>query len=212
MTPERRRCAGLGRIRKNYDRNAQRYDRGIGLADWLTRDARQKVGETVTGHLLEVGIGSGLSLPYYPPSVQVTGVDLSRVMLGICRQRAAELGVAVQLVEQDAQALPFRDASFDSVAFNLCLCTIPDPLRALQEGLRVARPGAHMVFFEHVRSHLLPVALLQELINPLTVRFDSDHFNRRTLDNVRAAGVEVISVKRWALGFFNLIVGRAPLA
>jgi ubiquinone/menaquinone biosynthesis C-methylase UbiE len=206
MTPEHQ----LRRIRKNYNRNAQRYDRGIGLSDWLTRGARREVGETVTGRLLEVGIGSGLSLPYYPPSVRVTGVDLSRVMLGLCRQRAAELKLPVELVEQDAQALPFADAAFDSVAFNLCLCTIPDPLRALREGLRVARPGAPMIFFEHVRSDLLPVALLQELINPLTVRFDADHFNRRTLDTVRAAGVEVTSVRRWALGFFNLIVGHAP--
>ena len=212
MTPEHRRRAGLKRIRKNYNRNAQPYDRGIGLADWLTRDARRKVGETVTGHLLEVGIGSGLGLPFYPASVRVTGVDLSRVMLNICRRRAAELGRPVQLVEEDAQALPFGDAAFDSVAFNLCLCTIPDPASAVREGLRVARPGAPMVFFEHVRSHLLPVALLQDLINPLTVRLDADHFNRRTLATVRAAGVEVISVRRWALGFFNLIVGRAPLA
>jgi ubiquinone/menaquinone biosynthesis C-methylase UbiE len=142
----------------------------------------------------------------------VTGVDLSRVMLALCRERAAELKVAVDLVEEDAQALPFADAAFDSVAYNLCLCTIPDPLRAVGEGLRVARSGAPLVFFEHVRSHLLPVALLQDLINPLTVRFDADHFNRRTLDTLRAARVEIVSVRRWALGFFNLIIGRAPPA
>jgi len=202
----------LRRIRKNYNRNAERYDRGIAITDHLTRDARRKVGETVRGHLLEVGIGSGLSLPYYPASLRVTGVDLSREMLHRCRQRALELGHSVALVEEDAQALPFADRVFDSVAFNLVLCTVPDPLRAVREALRVARPGAPLVFFEHVRSHLLPVALLQELINPLTVRFDADHFNRRTLDTVRAAGVEVVWIHRWALGFFNLIVGRAPEA
>jgi len=202
----------LRRIRKNYNRNAERYDRGIAITDRLTRDARRKVGETVRGHLLEVGIGSGLSLPYYPASLRVTGVDLSREMLHRCRQRALELGHSVALVEEDAQALPFADRVFDSVAFNLVLCTVPDPLRAVREALRVARPGAPLVFFEHVRSHLLPVALLQELINPLTVRFDADHFNRRTLDTVRAAGVEVVWIHCWALGFFNLIVGRAPEA
>lgn len=178
--------------------------------DRLTRDARREVGETATGHLLEVGIGSGLSLPYYPASVRITGVDLSSEMLKLCAARAAELGRPLALVEEDAQALPFADAVFDSVAFNLVLCTIPDPLRAVREGVRVARPGAPLVFFEHVRSHLAPVALLQELINPLTVRLDADHFNRRTLDTVRAAGVEVVSVRRWALGFFNLIVGKKP--
>jgi ubiquinone/menaquinone biosynthesis C-methylase UbiE len=204
MTPERQ----LKRIRKNYDRNAERYERCMGLTDRLTRAARRKVGETVTGSLLEVGIGSGLSLPYYPESVHVTGVDLSTEMLRLCRARAADLGRAVELLEHDAQSLPFPDAAFDSIAFNLCLCTIPDPLLAVREGLRVARPGAPMVFLEHVRSHLWPVALLQDLVNPLTVRFETDHFNRRTLDTVRAAGVEVLGVERWALGFFNLIVGK----
>jgi ubiquinone/menaquinone biosynthesis C-methylase UbiE len=206
MDPERQ----LRRIRKNYDRNAERYERCMGLTDRLTRAARAKVGETVTGSLLEVGIGSGLSLPHYPDSVQVTGVDLSREMLRLCRARAAELGRPVELIEDDAQSLPFAAATFDSVAFNLCLCTIPDPLLAVREGLRVARPGAPLVFLEHVRSHLWPVALVQDLVNPLTVRFDADHFNRRTLATVRAAGVEVLAVERWALGFFNLIVGRAP--
>jgi ubiquinone/menaquinone biosynthesis C-methylase UbiE len=204
MTPERQ----LKRIRKNYDRNAERYERCMGLTDRLTRAARRKVGETVTGSLLEVGIGSGLSLPYYPESVHVTGVDLSTEMLRLCRARAADLGRAVELLEHDAQSLPFPDAAFDSIAFNLCLCTIPDPLLAVREGLRVAHPGPPMVFLEHVRSHLWPVALLQDLVNPLTVRFETDHFNRRTLDTVRAAGVEVLAVERWALGFFNLIVGK----
>ena len=206
MTPERQ----LKRIRKNYNRNAERYERCMGLTDRLTRAARRKVGETVTGSLLEVGIGSGLSLPFYPEAVHVTGVDLSSEMLRLCRRRAAELGRPVDLVEEDAQQLPFADASFDSVAFNLCLCTIPDPGRALHEALRVARPGAPMVCLEHVRSHLLPVAWLQDLVNPLTVRFEADHFNRRTLDAVRGAGIEVVRVERWGLGFFNLIVGRAP--
>ena len=67
-----------------------------------------------------------------------------------------------------------------------------------------------MVFLEHVRSHLLPIALIQETLNPVLVALQQDHFNRRTADTVRRAGVEVASVDRWALGFFNLIVGRAP--
>jgi len=208
VTPERE----LRRIRKNYNRNAERYDRGIGFLDRLTRDARRKVGESVQGRVLEVGIGSGLSLPYYPAGseLRLVGVDLSREMLGLCRRRASEAGLVVELVENDAQALPFADAVFDSVNFSLVLCTVPDPLRAVREALRVARPGARLVFFEHVRSHLWPLAALQDLINPLTVRLDADHFNRRTLEIVRAAGVEVVWIHRWALGFFNLIEGKAP--
>jgi ubiquinone/menaquinone biosynthesis C-methylase UbiE len=116
----------------------------------------------------------------------------------------------VQLIEMDAEHLAFADRTFDSVAFNLCLCTIPDPFAAVREAVRVARPGAPMLFLEHVRSHLLPVALLQEALNPVLVALQEDHFNRRTADVIRRAGVEIESIDRWLLGFFNLIVGRVP--
>jgi SAM-dependent methyltransferase len=131
-------------------------------------------------------------------------------MLGLARSSAAGLGHQVEVVVMDAEHLAFPDATFDSVAFNLCLCTIPDPGRAVREGLRVARPGARMVFLEHVRSHIVPLALLQDAMSPVLVAIEQDHFNRRTAEVVRRAGVEVESVERWFAGVFNLIVGRAP--
>jgi hypothetical protein len=69
-----------------------------------------------------------------------------------------------------------------------------------------------MIFFEHVRSNVLPVALLQELINPLMVRFLADHWNRRTVDMIQAAGIELDIVRRAWLGIFVLAAGRAPRA
>jgi ubiquinone/menaquinone biosynthesis C-methylase UbiE len=200
----------LSRVQRFYDRDPAGYHRGSVVTERLLARWRQKVGGSVTGRLLDVGFGTGLSLPHYPPSVEVVGVDASLGMLRFARREAAEHGRSVQLVQVDAEHLAFPDHSFDSVAFNLCLCTIPNPARALQEALRVARPGAPMVFLEHVRSHLLPVALLQEAVSPVLVALQHDHFNRRTADTVRRAGVEVLSIDRWALGFFNLIIARAP--
>ena len=83
-------------------------------------------------------------------------------------------------------------------------------VRLSKEAIRVAKPGAPMVFLEHVRSHLLPVAWMQDALNPVMVALQADHFNRRTAEVVRRCGVEVLSVDRWWLGLFNLIVGRAP--
>lgn len=202
----------LSRVRRIYDRNPSAYHRGSALTERLLAARRRKVGEIVTGRVLDIGFGTGLSLPHYPLSVEVIGIDASLGMLGFARDEAVRLGRAVQLVEMDAQHLGFPDWSFDSVAFNLCLCTIADPERAVREALRVARPGAPMAFLEHVRSHLLPVALLQEALSPLLVALEQDHFNRRTADTIARAGVEVLSVERFALGFFNLIVGKAPQA
>jgi len=157
-----------------------------------------------------VGIGTGLTLPHYRPGVEVTGIDLSPGMLAVARRRAEQLSIEVDLREMDAQQLDFADGSFDAVVFTLCLCTIPDPGRAVREGVRVARPGAPMLFLEHVRSHLLPVRLLQELINPITVWTQQDHWTRQTEQIVREAGVVEVRSRRWALGVFTLITGQAP--
>ncbi len=200
----------LSRVRRIYDRNPAGYHRGSALTERLLAVRRRKVGEIVRGRLLDIGFGTGLSLPHYPPSVEVVGVDASLGMLRFGRSEAAKLGRPVQLLEMDAEHLGFPDLCFDSVAFNLCLCTIGDPDQAVREALRVARPGAPMTFLEHVRSHVLPIALLQDALTPVLVVLEQDHYNRRTEETIRRAGVEVISVERFAWGFFNLIVGRRP--
>jgi ubiquinone/menaquinone biosynthesis C-methylase UbiE len=202
----------LERVRRLYDRDAERYDRAMssGLSAWMLAGRRPKVGEAMRGRALDVGFGTGLSLPHYPPDVEVVGIDASPGMLRVARRAAARMSRPVSVLVMDAERLGFADSTFDSVAFNLCLCTIPDPERAVREGVRVSRPGAPMVFLEHVRSHLLPIALVQDVINPAMVLWQQDHFNRRTVDVVRRAGVQVESVERWLGGVFNLIVGRAP--
>lgn len=166
------------------------------------------MGEIVCGRLLDVGFGTGLSLPHYPASVEVVGVDLSLPMLRHAEPAAGRRPAA--LVQADAERLPFADRSFDSVVFNLCLCTIPDPEAAIRDALRVARPGAPMVFLEHVRSDILPVGILQDVLNPALVLLQADHFNRRTEASVRRAGVEIVRSARWFIGMFTLIIGRAP--
>lgn len=182
------------------------------MSERLFRRGRLRIGQLAAGSVLEVAIGSGHSLPWYGAQVSaITGIDLSRGMLRVCRARAPQrTAIPVRLVEADAVALPFPDQAFDSIVYSLCLCTIPDPAAAVREGLRVARPGAAMLFVEHVRSHLEPVALLQDLAAPLLTALASDHIDRRTEAVVRQAGVEVGEVARWGAGIFTLIAGRAP--
>lgn len=178
--------------------------------EWMLGARRRKVGETVRGLVLDVGFGTGLSIPHYPPDARVVGIDVSAKMLQVGRRFARERARRADVAVMDAERLALPDHVFDSVAFNLCLCTIPDPAAAVREGVRVAKPGAPMVFLEHVRSHLLPVALVEEFMNPLMVALQADHMNRRTVEIARHSGVEVVSVDRWFAGVFNLIVGRAP--
>lgn len=201
----------LRKVQRIYDQDPALYHRGMStVTERLLKGRRRKVGEMVRGRVLDVGFGTGLSLLQYPDGVEVVGIDASQKMLDYGRGVARRAGRDVELLVMDAERMAFPDRSFDSVAFNLCLCTIPDPERALREAVRVARPGAPIVLLEHVRSHIWPVALLQEAFNPVLVALQEDHMNRRTADIARRAGVEIQTVDRWLLGFFNLIVGRAP--
>jgi ubiquinone/menaquinone biosynthesis C-methylase UbiE len=177
----------------------------------LFKRSRAEVGEAAgSGKVLEVGIGTGATIPHYGPGVELTGIDLSPGMLAVARRNATRRGIAADMREMDAQHLEFPDRSFDAVVFTLCLCTIPDPELAIREGLRVARPGARMVFLEHVRSNLFPVAWLQELLTLATAPLQHDYWNRRTPDLIRECGVRVLWERRRLLGVFTVIAGEAP--
>src|SRR5690606_41329488 len=94
---------------------------------------REWLAARVSGKVLEVAIGTGRNLDYYPANVSVTGVELSPGMLAFARQRAADLGRTVDLYEGDAEQLPFGDDTFDTVVCALSLCSIPDPAAAIGE-------------------------------------------------------------------------------
>jgi len=161
----------ISKIRRIYDQDPALYHRAMQsrFMEWVLGGRRRKVGETVRGRVLDVGFGTGLSVAEYPPDVQVVGIDVSAGMLEIGRRFARDTGHQADVEVMNAENMAFDDRVFDSVAFNLCLCTIPDPEAAIREAVRVVKPGAPMVFLEHVRSHLLPVALVLEAINPVMV-------------------------------------------
>jgi ubiquinone/menaquinone biosynthesis C-methylase UbiE len=162
--------------------------------------------------VLEVGIGTGATMRHYRPGVELTGIDLSPGMLAVARRNAAGLGISADLREMDAEHVELADHSFDAVVFTLCLCTIPDPEKAIWEGIRVCKPGGRMVFLEHVRSNLAPVVAVQWLLSRVTVPTQNDHWDRPTPELVRACGVRVASERRWLLGIFDLMIGEAPSA
>ncbi len=131
-------------------------------------------------------------------------------MLSHAEKRLSDLGRKGTLRVMDAQHLDFADHSFDSVAYNLVLCTIPNPRQALAEACRVARPNAPMTFLEHVGSDRLWVRLAQNALNPLVVHTSHDRINQDTEKLIRSAGITVLSTERWFVGAMTLIVGQAP--
>jgi ubiquinone/menaquinone biosynthesis C-methylase UbiE len=154
---------------------------------------RARVTAGLTGEVLEVGFGSGLNIPLYPPEVtRVRAVDPATAGRKLAARRVAASGTAVEYIGTDAQALPLADASADQVVSTWTLCTIPDPDRALAEIRRVLRPGGTLHFVEHGRSPDQKVARSQDRFTPLQRRLAGGcHLNRPIDRLLTAAGFEL---------------------
>ena len=139
-------------VRTAYRRQAAFYDAAFGS---ISRPARLRALELINGlqgrRVLEVGVGTGLALPLYDPGKRVTGIDLSHDMLERARQRvrAEKLDHVEALLEQDAEATDFAEASFDVAASMFVASVVPHPQRLLAELRRVVRPGGHILFVNH---------------------------------------------------------------
>lgn len=199
------------RVRRHYDRSAGSYERIIAWAEKaFFGTGREWVCSRARGEVLEVAVGTGGNLPFYPKDTRLTGIELSPKMLAIARRRASESGIEADLRVGDAHELPFPDASFDTVTATLALCTIPDDRQAVTEAVRVLRPGGRLLLLEHVRSHFLTVRLLQSVLNPLTLLLEHDHLLREPLNHVESAGLVVERLERSKLGIVERLAAYKP--
>ena len=174
-----------------YDPLSERWEQKHGA------DLKRKLLTHAHGRVLEIGVGTGRSFAHYPDVDELVGVEPSEPMLRRARQRAAELGRHMTLVEAPAEALPFEDGSFDTVVSLAVLCTVDDQSRALQEVRRVLRPGGTFVFLEHVRSPDPKLARRQDLLDrPWGWVAGGCHPNRRTLETIEAAGFDLVEVEQ----------------
>jgi ubiquinone/menaquinone biosynthesis C-methylase UbiE len=199
------------KVRNVWESQAAGYDKQIRFWERIQfADGRQWACSRASGSVLEVGAGTGRNFAFYPQGVTLTGVDLSPAMLAIARQRAEELGLAADLREADAEALPFSNASFDTVVCTLCLCTIPDDRAAIGEMWRVLRPGGRLLLLDHIGSHLWPIRLGQRLVETLTIRLAGEHMTRRPFPLVEAAGFTVEERQRLKAGTVERLAARKP--
>lgn len=191
----------------------RRYNRMAYLFRWMDRIApatkpdpwRSRLMAGIRGpRALEVGVGIGKNLPYYPKDISMSAVDFSPKMLAGAQLAAQRMQLTVDFQEMDIQHLDFPDNFFDTVFATFVFCSVPDPILGLSELRRVCKPDGRLLLLEHMRPRHFAVGLLFDLFNPLTVRISGANINRRTDENIRKAGWRIereehvlMDVVRW---------------
>jgi ubiquinone/menaquinone biosynthesis C-methylase UbiE len=176
-----------------YEQRLLPYIINVAMQTKAVTDERRRCLEHVTGTVLEVGFGSGLNLPHYPPAVtKVVAVDPSGTSARLARKRIAAAPFPVETIGLSAETLPVADASFESIVSTFTLCTIPDVARALLEMRRVLRPGGRLYFVEHGRAPDPGIERWQKRLNGIQgAVFGGCHLDRPIAALIEQAGFEM---------------------
>jgi phosphatidylethanolamine/phosphatidyl-N-methylethanolamine N-methyltransferase len=175
-----------------YDFHSRFYDATFGrLVKRRIARAISHMNIRETDRILDLGIGTGVSLNYYPNRGQIVGVDLSAGMLRQARQKIAERGLShAHVFQANALQLPFADSTFDHVFISHVISVVSDPIQLIREAQRVARPDARIVIVNHFQSTNRFVALLEKWLCPLCTKLGW-RSDLALQDLIRGTGVEI---------------------
>ena len=181
------------------------YDRYVlpRLLDLAMRNSeiaryRARLIPRARGVVLEIGIGSGLNLPFYEDSVErLVGIDPSHALLAMSRQKAGRAAFPVDLLPCGAERIPIPDGCADCAVTTFSLCTISDPLQALRETNRVLKPGGELLFAEHGLAPDNSVRRWQHRLNPCWSRLAGGcNLDRRIDALLMSSGFEIVEIER----------------
>ena len=199
-------------IQQTYDRCSSLYD--LFLKPWLAFGREEAVEELdLRGgeRLLEIGVGTGLSFEFYPSDVSVVGFDYSEGMLRQSRKVKDDARCRIDLLQMDVQRMAFPDASFDRILAAYVMTVVPDTRRAIQELLRVARPGARVVFINHLRPQNPVLGYLEDLLHPLFSTIGLFTLDRDLIAIVKSFGIKDLEIRPTSIfGLHHLISFTVP--
>ncbi len=187
------------KIKRRYNRIASVYDifeQPMELM--LFKKWRTEFLSSLNGKCLEVGVGTGKNVPFYPEGIDMTAIDFSEKMLEKAKDKANVSKKNIEFFHMDVQNMDFKDNTFDNVFTTCVFCSVPDPVKGLMEIMRVCKPDGKIIMIEHVRSEIKVIGLIMDVLNPITVNLYGANINRKTVDNVRKAGFAKVKITNLA--------------
>lgn len=177
------------KIKKRYNRVSKIYDLMEKPMDSMSSDKwTEKLVQSIEGEkVLEVGVGTGKNLKFYPENLDITAIDFSVNMLEKAKEKIKGKE-NIKLIEMDAEAMEFEDNTFDTVVTSCVFCSVPDPVQGLKEIRRVCKEDGKIIMLEHMRSRNPVVGKLMDLVNFIPLNIWGANINRRTMENLKKAG------------------------
>jgi len=169
---------------------------------WRRRLFKMLIGKRI----LEVGIGTGKNIKYYPSAISAVGIDLSEGMMSKAKPIADERGI--DLVQMDIEHLAFKANSFDTIVSTYVFCSVPNPIAGLKELKKVLKPNGQVLFLEHVLPENKFLAWLFNKLDYIMTSISGVHVNRNTANNIREADFELIYEEILLSSIFKLYVAR----
>lgn len=194
------------KIKKRYNRVSGIYDLMEAPMEKFAAKWREDITKEVYGKVLEVGVGTGKNIPYYPEDIEIVAIDFSQEMLARAKKKFEGSRDNITFLEMDVQNLEFEDNTFDSVLTSCVFCSVPLPMQGLKEIRRVCKPGGKIVMLEHVRSKKKLLGPVMDVLNPLPLYFYGANINRDTIGNLKKAGFTDIHIEDLWLDIFKKII------
>ena len=178
---------------KIFARMYEALSRGVSESSFMEPLRAETAGQA-TGLVLEIGAGNGLNFSFYDPQKveRVEAIEPDTAMLRYAQQRIDQARVPINLTQAAVEALPFPNATFDSVVATLVFCSVTDPAKGLHEIMRVLKPSGILFMAEHVRSQKAIAAIMQDIATPIARLVSGNcHWNRATAHTVTTAGFQI---------------------
>ena len=195
---------------KKWDKAAPHFDiMAGGGAEKRWKPFKEALFSNMEGNILFLALGTGLDIQTFPKGKNITAIDISPKMLEVAQPRIDKYDGSIKTEVMDVHDLKYAEDSFDQVFTSCTFCSVPNPIEGLKSLKRVLKPDGDLYMFEHTGSKYYPFKIMMDLMTQLTKRLGPD-MNRTTVDNVAAAGFEVLEVNNLFLDVVKTIKCRNP--